>query len=81
MDVVAIRKSFPKLQIIGGIDKRALLKDKKAIDQELETKVPFMLKKGGYIPTCDHLVPPDIPLQNFIHYRQRIEKMCEDIGT
>ena len=75
MDVVQLRKSFPKLQIVGGIDKRVLSKDKKVIDEELVAKIPFMVKKGGYIPTVDHLVPPDVPLRNFIYYRHWMEEL------
>jgi len=77
MDVVKVRKKFPKLQIIGGIDKRILAKDKYLIDKELESKVPYMLKCGGYIPHVDHLVPPDVPFGNFIHYRKRLKELIE----
>lgn len=77
MNVLELRRTFPELQIIGGIDKRVLAKDKKAIDRELETKLPFMFKKGGYIPTVDHFVPPDVPLENFIYYRNQIEKIID----
>lgn len=75
MDIVEVRKAFPKLGILGGIDKRALIKGKEAIDQELENKVPFMLQHGGYIPTIDHLVPPDISFDNFKYYRQKLEQI------
>jgi hypothetical protein len=27
-----------------------------------------MVEEGGFIPFCDHLVPPDVPLYNYIHY-------------
>lgn len=77
MDIVEVRKSFPKLQIIGGLDKRALARSKGDIDKELERKIPFMLKKGGYIPTGDHLIPPDVSLENFLYYRHRIEEIIE----
>lgn len=80
MDVVQVRKAFPGLQIIGGIDKMALTKDRFAIDIELESKIPFMLARGGYIPTLDHHVPPDVPLDNFVHYRRRLEKMLGESG-
>lgn len=77
MDVVKVRKKFPKLQIMGGIDKRVLAKDKSFIDKELESKVPFMLKHGGYIPHVDHNVPPDVPFDNFVHYKRKLEKIME----
>jgi hypothetical protein len=72
MDVVEVRKAFPDLQIIGGIDKRIMAEGAPAIDAELERKVPPLVKRGGYIPCCDHSVPPDVSWQNFRHYRHRL---------
>jgi len=77
MDIVEVRKKFPKLQITGGIDKRVLAKDKSSIDRELEGKIPYMLKHGGYIPHIDHNIPPDVPFENFIYYRKRLEELIE----
>lgn len=77
MDVVEVRKKYPTLQIIGGIDKRALAKGKRTINEELEAKIPFMLKKGGYIPHVDHSIPPDVPLENFVYYRNRLEEIFD----
>jgi len=75
MNVVEIRKAFPRLQITGGIDKRVLAQNREAINQELEYKIPFMVKKGGYIPHVDHNIPPDVPFQNFLYYRRRLEEL------
>ena len=52
----------------GNIDKRALIKGKDAIKEEVMGKVPFLLEKGGYFPSVDHLVPPDVPYENFCYY-------------
>ena len=60
MDIVKIRKAFPQLQIMGGLDKMKIAKGEKAIDAELETKLPYMLSQRGYIPFVDHLVPPNV---------------------
>lgn len=76
MDVFEIRKAFPKLQIFGGIDKRAMAAGKIAIDAELDRKVPPLLANGGYIPCCDHAVPPDVSWQNFSYYRRRITEFA-----
>ena len=68
-DAVAIRKKYGKDLIIGGtIDKRALAKDKKAIREEVMSKVPFLLEQGGYFPSVDHLVPPDVTFENYCYY-------------
>lgn len=77
MDIVEVRKAFPKLGIVGGIDKRAIAQGKAAIDRELETKIPFMLQHGGYIANIDHHVSPDISFENFKYYRQKLEQMIK----
>ncbi len=79
MDIVEVRKAYPTLQISGGLDKMAVIKGKEAIDLELDSKLPYMLSQGGYIPFVDHLVPPDVSWDNFCHYRNRIRDCIESI--
>ena len=75
-DVVEIRKAYPRLEVMGGIDKKAVAKGKEAIDRELERQVPFMVEHGGYIPYIDHSVPPDISFENFTYYRRRLAELA-----
>jgi uroporphyrinogen decarboxylase len=77
MDVWEVRKAFPRLQILGGVDKRAVAAGKEAIDHELECKVRPTLKSGGYIPCVDHLVPPDVSWENFVYYRRRLAQQFQ----
>lgn len=77
MDIVKVRKEYPKLGIIGGLDKGRLAQGKRAIDEELEAKLPFMLRKGGYVPCADHLIPPDVPWENFLYWRKRIKEFVQ----
>lgn len=76
-DVVEIGKKFADLVMIGGIDKRVLAQDKEAIDKHLEYILPTMRKRGGYIPTCDHGVPAEVSLANYLYYRKR----CVELGS
>jgi hypothetical protein len=76
-DVVQVGKDFPGLILSGGIDKRILAQDTAAIDRVLETILPVMRKRGGYIPTCDHGVPPEVSWENYLHYRKR----CVEYGS
>ncbi|MBN1349658.1 hypothetical protein JXJ21_09630 [candidate division KSB1 bacterium] len=70
MDVVRLRKKFGKeLRIGGGMDKRILAGDKASIKKMVEEKIPLMLE-GGYVPGCDHAMPPDIPWENYLYYRE-----------
>ncbi len=75
-DVVAIGRQYPDLALFGGIDKRILAQSKQAIDREVERILPPMRERGGYIPTCDHGVPEEVPYENYLHYRKR----CVELG-
>jgi uroporphyrinogen decarboxylase len=66
MDAVALRKKYGQdILLFGNIDKRELMKDKEAVRREVMSKLPFLLEQGGYFPTVDHQVPPDVPFDNF----------------
>lgn len=76
MDVVAIREQWPTQFVInGGIDKRALYTDRAAIDAEVMRVLPPMLAKGGYIPALDHLVPPEVPLDNYRYFLELVREV------
>jgi len=67
-DPVRLRKKFGKsLRLWGGVDKRVLAEGPEAIDTHLRALRP-LVEEGGYIPTVDHTVPPDISWPNFQHY-------------
>lgn len=69
-DLIKLRGEYPSFGMMGGIDKRELAKDRKAVYNEVMSKVPYLLEKGGYIPHVDHAVPHDVPLENYIYYRE-----------
>lgn len=75
MDVRVVREHHPRLRILGGIDKRALARGPDALDAELETKLPVMFASGGYLPSVDHHIPPDVPLAHFQHYLTRCREL------
>ena len=76
MAVAEIRGQYPRLGMLGGIDKKALAAGKEAIDRELEARVPVVLS-GGYIPHVDHGVPPDVSWGNYRYYWHRLESMLD----
>ena len=75
MDVVKVREEWPDMVLMGGIDKRALAKDRNAIEEEVHRVVPTMLKNGGYIPSTDHNVPPDVSHENFLYYLDLVRRL------
>ncbi len=71
-DVVTLGEKHPDLRMSGGIDKRILATSKDAIDRHLDYIMPAMKKRGGYIPTCDHGVPEEVPFELYMHFRKRM---------
>jgi uroporphyrinogen decarboxylase len=67
-DPIEYRKRFGReLLIMGGFDKHILAKGKDAIRREIERLAP-LAEEGGFIPFCDHRVPADVPLENYLYY-------------
>jgi len=74
-DPIELRKKYGKrCLMIGGVDKRALIKGKKAIDEELN-RLKDLVKDGGFIPCVDHRVPPDVSLENYLYYLRKKEEI------
>jgi hypothetical protein len=76
MDVKAIRRLFPRLQILGGVDKKELAANPAQIDAELARRLPGLIAGGGYIPMADHQVPPDVSWDNYRYYRRRVDEIA-----
>lgn len=67
-DPVRFRKEYGRdLLIMGGFDKHILARTKEDIVREIQRLTP-LVDEGGYIPFCDHRVPPDVPLENYLFY-------------
>jgi uroporphyrinogen decarboxylase len=80
-DLVELGRLYPSIILSGGIDKRILGESKAAIKTHLESIMPDMCRRGGYIPTCDHGVPSTVPFDYYLYYRQLITQMdhCQPI--
>lgn len=76
-DVVAVAKEYPDLRISGGIDKRMISAGGDAIRRHLDHIMPFMRKRGGFIPTCDHGVPEETSFENYMLYRRLMKEYCD----
>jgi hypothetical protein len=76
MDYRSLRREFGRgLRLIGGIDLDVLREGREAIRAEVEEKVPPLLAQGGYVPLADGRVRKDIPFENYMYYRQLLEKV------
>jgi uroporphyrinogen decarboxylase len=74
-DPVKYRRQYGKeLLMMGGFDKHILARSTAEIDAEIHRLAP-LVEEGGFIPFCDHRVPPDVPLSNYMHYLRTARKV------
>ncbi len=75
-DIVAYRRQYSRqMAYLGGIDKRALASGGAAMRAEVLRVVPPLLEEGGFIPGCDHGVPPDISWPDFVEYARLLAQL------
>jgi uroporphyrinogen decarboxylase len=60
-----------KMAYLGGVDKREIAKGKDAIKTELERLKPI-IKSGGFIPCCDHVIPADVSWPSMVEYVKQL---------
>ncbi len=71
-DPIKLRQQYGKeLLMMGGFDKHILQRDKEAIKREVYRLAP-LVEEGGYIGFCDHRVPPDVTLDNYLYYLEQV---------
>ncbi len=63
-----------KMAYRQGVDKRCIAKGGKVIEDEI-ARIEPVVKDGGYIPGCDHGVPFDISLENFVYYSKLLAEI------
>ncbi len=73
-DIVGMRAKYPYMAMQGGIDKCALMRGHAEIDRELLRVAP-LIGKPGYFPALDHLIPPDVPFENYCYFVNRLKEM------
>jgi len=73
-DVVSLRKKYPYMSMMGGIDKQEIAKGKDAIDKELKRISP-LINQTGYFPALDHLIPPEISYDDYCYFVNSLKEM------
>jgi len=73
-DIPYLLKKHPDLIAFGGMDKRAMAKDKSAIDMEIE-RIKSIATLGRFVPFPDHLIPADVSWENYQYFVWRWKEM------
>jgi hypothetical protein len=66
---------------LQGIDKRIMARGGKELEDHIMRIVPELFQQGGFIPGCDHGVPPDISWNNYLTFIQFIAKLSGWLQT
>jgi hypothetical protein len=75
-DIVAYRRRYGRqLAFSGGIDKRAMAAGGETLRREVMRVVPPLLEEGGYVPGCDHGVPPDVSWPNYVEFTRLLAQL------
>lgn len=73
-DPIQYRKQYGKeLLMMGGFDKHILARSTQEIEAEIHRLTP-LVEEGGFIPFCDHRVPPDVPFRNYMFYLETVRR-------
>jgi hypothetical protein len=71
-----VRKKYgSKLFLIGNLDKREVSLGGERMRREVDSKVPVLKERGGYIPGCDHLVHVEFSYEKFLEYADYVKKV------
>jgi len=74
-DPVAMRRRYGRgLLLRGGFDKHILARGPEAIRAEVQRLAP-LVEEGGFIPHCDHRVPADVTMANYIFYVEEAKRV------
>lgn len=73
MDLLKLYKQYgDQIAFMGGMDIMVLqTNDRAKIDEELETKMPELLKKFSYILHTDHSIPPVMEYDTYWYFRNK----------
>ncbi|MBN1285374.1 MAG: hypothetical protein JXB47_08250 [Anaerolineae bacterium] len=75
-DIVEARRAYGRqMAYLGGIDKRAIAAGGAVMRAEVTRVVTPLLEDGGFIPGCDHGVPPDISWANYVEYARLLAEL------
>jgi len=74
LDIAEVRRKYPKMGMMGGLNKHALESTREDMEAELE-KVPHMLERGYYIPCLDHGVTNAVSWDNYRYFYDRLKEM------
>jgi len=70
-DVARVRRRYPTVGCIGGLDKQCMARGKDAMDREVE-RAGRLIQMGRYIPGPDHFVLSDVSFDSYRYFMEQL---------
>jgi len=78
-DLVLLRANYPKFIFFGNLEKEVVNEgNERLIEPEIMSKVPPLLKKGGYFPNGDHGIQPLVTFPNLCKFMTLLHEVCHN---
>ncbi len=81
IDFRDLRRQYPGVMLIGGLDSTSLTQGEAAIRAEVMSKAPPLLASGRYLPMLDDNPREHVPYRAYMCYRQVLKEACEGNQT
>jgi len=76
-DLFVLREQHPKFLLLGWLEKEVVNEGNgHLIKQEIMSKVPLLLKKGGYFPNGDHGIQPLVTFENLCKFMTLLHEVA-----
>lgn len=78
-DLVLLRANHPKFIFFGNLEKEVVNEgNEHLIEPEIVSKVPPLLKQGGYFPNGDHGIQPLVTFPNLCKFMTLLHEVCHN---
>ena len=78
-DLCALRRKHPDFILFGWLEKEVVNEGNEAmIRPEIMSKVPPLLKQGGYYPNGDHGIQPLVTFPNLCKFMTLLHEVCHN---
>ncbi|MDD5677231.1 MAG: uroporphyrinogen decarboxylase family protein [Kiritimatiellae bacterium] len=78
-DLFALRKAYPEFILFGWLEKEVVNEgNEDMIKSEIMSKVPRLLKQGGYFPNGDHGIQPLVTFPNLCKFMTLLHEVCHN---
>lgn len=78
-DLFKLRREHPSFIMMGGLEKEVVNEGNESmIENEIMSKVPPLLEKGGYLPNGDHGIQPFVTFDNLCRFMTLLHEVTRN---